>query len=135
MRTYAQYCPIVRAIEVLGERWTLLIVREMLTGSRRFNDWWQFDLAARYDFAAFRDVRPFAKVSVLNLFNNHEVVKHQTSGRAVRDAAGNVTGWAPIGNCGLGSEPSKSCTGFGRIRSDLDFQPPRGFQLSVGVQF
>lgn len=38
MRTYAQYCPIVRAVEVLGERWTLLIVREMLTGARRFND-------------------------------------------------------------------------------------------------
>jgi DNA-binding HxlR family transcriptional regulator len=38
MRTYAQYCPIVRAVEVLGERWTLLIVREMLTGVRRFND-------------------------------------------------------------------------------------------------
>lgn len=38
MRTYAQYCPIVRAVEVLGERWTLLIVREMLTGRRRFNE-------------------------------------------------------------------------------------------------
>jgi DNA-binding HxlR family transcriptional regulator/putative sterol carrier protein len=38
MRTYAQYCPIVRAIEVLGERWTLLIVRDMLTGSTRFNE-------------------------------------------------------------------------------------------------
>lgn len=38
MRTYAQYCPIVRAVEVLGERWTLLIVREMLTGTRRFNE-------------------------------------------------------------------------------------------------
>ncbi|MBN2623951.1 MAG: helix-turn-helix transcriptional regulator [Acidimicrobiales bacterium] len=38
MRTYAQYCPIVRAVEVVGERWTLLIVREMLTGRRRFND-------------------------------------------------------------------------------------------------
>ena len=38
MQTYAQYCPIVRAVEVLGERWTLLIVREMLTGRRRFND-------------------------------------------------------------------------------------------------
>jgi DNA-binding HxlR family transcriptional regulator len=38
VRTYAQYCPIVRAIEVLGERWTLLIVREMLLGQRRFND-------------------------------------------------------------------------------------------------
>jgi DNA-binding HxlR family transcriptional regulator len=38
MRTYAQYCPIVRAVEVLGERWTLLIVRDMLVGTRRFND-------------------------------------------------------------------------------------------------
>ena len=38
MRTYAQYCPIVRAVEVLGERWTILILREMITGTRRFND-------------------------------------------------------------------------------------------------
>lgn len=38
MRTYAQYCPIVRAVEVLGERWTLLILRDMLIGARRFNE-------------------------------------------------------------------------------------------------
>ena len=38
MRTYAQYCPIVRAVEVVGERWTLLLVREMLNGVSRFND-------------------------------------------------------------------------------------------------
>jgi DNA-binding HxlR family transcriptional regulator len=38
VRTYAQYCPIVRAVEVLGERWTLLIVRELLTGADRFNE-------------------------------------------------------------------------------------------------
>lgn len=38
MRPYAQYCPISRALEVVGERWTLLIVREMLTGARRFNE-------------------------------------------------------------------------------------------------
>lgn len=38
VRTYAQYCPIVRAVEVLGERWTILILREMITGTRRFND-------------------------------------------------------------------------------------------------
>jgi DNA-binding HxlR family transcriptional regulator len=35
---YGQYCPIARALEVLGERWTLLIVRDMLVGSTRFND-------------------------------------------------------------------------------------------------
>lgn len=37
MRTYAQYCPVVRAVEVLGDRWTLLILREMVLGSRRYN--------------------------------------------------------------------------------------------------
>ncbi|MFN0091758.1 MAG: winged helix-turn-helix transcriptional regulator [Acidimicrobiales bacterium] len=35
---YGQYCPISRAVEVLGERWTLLIVRDLLCGHTRFND-------------------------------------------------------------------------------------------------
>lgn len=35
---YGQYCPISRAAEVLGERWTLLIVRELLCGVTRFNE-------------------------------------------------------------------------------------------------
>ncbi|MBC6448057.1 winged helix-turn-helix transcriptional regulator [Actinokineospora xionganensis] len=38
MRPYAQYCPIVRAVEVLGDRWTLLIARELLNGATRFNE-------------------------------------------------------------------------------------------------
>lgn len=33
---YGQYCPVAKALEVLGERWTLLIVRELLCGSTRF---------------------------------------------------------------------------------------------------
>lgn len=35
---YGQYCPISRAVEVLGERWSLLILRDMLVGASRFND-------------------------------------------------------------------------------------------------
>ena len=35
---YGQFCSVARAHEVLGGRWTLLIVRELLSGSRRFND-------------------------------------------------------------------------------------------------
>lgn len=38
MRTYDQYCPIARAAEVLGDRWTLLIVRELISGALGFND-------------------------------------------------------------------------------------------------
>lgn len=36
--TYGQYCPISRALDVLGERWSLLIIRDMLVGATRFND-------------------------------------------------------------------------------------------------
>lgn len=38
MIRYGQYCPIAKALELLAERWTLLIVRELLMGSRRFNE-------------------------------------------------------------------------------------------------
>lgn len=33
-----QYCPIARTLDVVGERWSLLIVRDMLLGATRFND-------------------------------------------------------------------------------------------------
>src|SRR5215207_1319186 len=38
MRSYAQYCPVAKATEILGDRWTLLIVREMLGGASGFNE-------------------------------------------------------------------------------------------------
>ncbi|MBV8083637.1 MAG: transcriptional regulator [Chloroflexi bacterium] len=38
MRGYQQYCPIARTLDLLGDRWTLLVVRELLRGKRRFRD-------------------------------------------------------------------------------------------------
>lgn len=38
MSKYGQYCPVAQALELLGDRWTLLIIRDMLTGTRHFND-------------------------------------------------------------------------------------------------
>ena len=39
MRSYGQYCALAKALDVLGDRWTLLIVRElMLAGPRRYTD-------------------------------------------------------------------------------------------------
>jgi DNA-binding HxlR family transcriptional regulator len=38
MYQYGQYCPIARAAEILGDRWTLLIVRDLLLGIQHFND-------------------------------------------------------------------------------------------------
>ena len=38
MRSYNQYCALARALDVVGERWSLLIVRELLEGPRRFGE-------------------------------------------------------------------------------------------------
>lgn len=37
MFRYGQFCPIAKALEVLGERWSLLVVRELLSGSTQFS--------------------------------------------------------------------------------------------------
>ena len=37
-RTYHQMCPVARALDVIGERWTLLVVRELLLGPKRFKE-------------------------------------------------------------------------------------------------
>jgi len=34
---YGQFCPVAKATEILGEKWTLLIIRELLMGGTRFN--------------------------------------------------------------------------------------------------
>ncbi|WP_406301549.1 helix-turn-helix transcriptional regulator [Streptomyces sp. NBC_00885] len=36
--SYYQFCPVAKAMELLDERWTLLIVRELVTGSEHFNE-------------------------------------------------------------------------------------------------
>lgn len=38
MRPYGQYCPVSRSAEVLGDRWTIHIVRDLLTGTNRYNE-------------------------------------------------------------------------------------------------
>jgi DNA-binding HxlR family transcriptional regulator len=37
-RTYGQYCGVVRALEMVGERWALLIIRDLLVSPKRYTD-------------------------------------------------------------------------------------------------
>jgi DNA-binding HxlR family transcriptional regulator len=38
MSGYGQFCPVAKAMELLDERWTMLVVRELLLGSSHFNE-------------------------------------------------------------------------------------------------
>jgi DNA-binding HxlR family transcriptional regulator len=37
-KSYAQFCPVAHALELVGERWALLVVRELLNGPKRYTD-------------------------------------------------------------------------------------------------
>jgi DNA-binding HxlR family transcriptional regulator len=37
-RNYGEYCGLTRALELIGERWALLVIRELLPGPKRFTD-------------------------------------------------------------------------------------------------
>jgi DNA-binding HxlR family transcriptional regulator len=65
---YAQFCALARAAEIVGERWTLLIVRELLLGPMRFGD-----LAARLN-----DVSPALLTGRLNALIENGVVGRAT---------------------------------------------------------
>jgi len=62
---YDQFCALARAAEIIGERWTLLIVRELLLGPKRF-----CDLAARLD-----GVSPTVLTSRLNALIEDGIVR------------------------------------------------------------
>ena len=36
--SYYQFCPVAKAMELLDERWTLLVIRELVSGGQHFND-------------------------------------------------------------------------------------------------
>ncbi len=38
VRTYDHFCPIARTLEQVGDRWSLLVIRDLLTGTKRFTD-------------------------------------------------------------------------------------------------
>ena len=38
MKRYDQYCPIACSLGLIGERWTLLVVRELMHGPKRYTD-------------------------------------------------------------------------------------------------
>jgi DNA-binding HxlR family transcriptional regulator len=38
MRTYGQYCGLARGLDLIGDRWVLLVVRELLNGPRRYGE-------------------------------------------------------------------------------------------------
>ena len=102
-------------------------------GNRRFDDISSFDLSARYQVPVVSDLDLWVKLTALNVFDQGSLRQFNTAGGA--QTVNGELQFNPAGNCGLGDAPSTSCTGFGQIRNENDFQLPRQLFLTVGLRF
>ena len=94
---YAQFCPLTRAVEILGERWTILILRELFLGPKRFSDL----------KSALNGVSPSVLADRLDRLEERGIVTHREvappaasavyeldeAGRALRPLLAELTRW------------------------------------------
>jgi DNA-binding HxlR family transcriptional regulator len=138
MKSYGQRCPLARGLDVIGDRWTLLVIRELLLGPRRYTD--LLDglpgvgtniLAARLaDLQAAqvitrRTLPPPTAVTVYELAE---------AGEALRPAINALSGWgeqygAPA-NDAQAARPAWIL--LGALRRGIKLEPGRSCELRVG---
>ncbi len=87
--TYPQFCALARATEIVGERWTLLIVRDLLRGPRRFSDLVE----------TLHGITPAVLTARLNQMLDAELIEKQ-SGLSGRSTSYNLT------TIGMGLRPA-----------------------------
>jgi DNA-binding HxlR family transcriptional regulator len=68
-KRYDQACPVAKALELVGDRWTLLAVRDLLRGTKRFQDL----------LASLPGIAPNILSARLKLMEEHELVTRDAS--------------------------------------------------------
>lgn len=90
-------------------------------GSNRFSSSWALDTSVRYAFPIYKTLKAWAKLDVSNLLDNDALLSFDTSGTAETTDDGR-----------LFFQPSAT---FGRAQGARDYQLPRTYLVSLGLQF
>jgi DNA-binding HxlR family transcriptional regulator len=106
MKTYGQYCPIARASEVLAERWTPIILRNLLLGSTTFSEIAAGAPGLSRTLLTTR-LRELERAGVVQLTPNPTGRRsHYQLTEAGKDLADVMRPWGPGGSAGWSSPPS-----------------------------
>ena len=82
-RSYGDQCGVARSLDVIGERWALLIVRELLLGPKRFNDL----------LAGLPGASPNVISQRLRELTSSDVIRHRDLGAPARVSVYELTDW------------------------------------------
>ena len=92
MRSYRQYCSFARGLDIVGDRWILLIVRELLQGPRRYNELLHGLPGIATNLLAER-LQDLVEAGVLERGTNHTYVL-TAWGEGLRDVIHSLGRWA-----------------------------------------
>jgi len=131
-RSYRQNCALARAVDVIGERWTLLLVRDLLVGPRRFRDLVRSLKGIGTNLLADR-LKQLETAGLIERHNSHGYAL-TSSGMALEPAVLALVRW------GLVHGPQNQPGDYHEDEWDLValkalFQPQRAGGLTLSVQF
>jgi DNA-binding HxlR family transcriptional regulator len=89
-KRYGQYCPIARTLGMLGERWSLLIIRDLLSGTTRFNDLAR-SLPGLSRGLLTKRLRQLEAIGVVERLGSRYLLTE--SGRALEPVVGALSAW------------------------------------------
>ena len=94
-RNYSQFCALAKGLDVVGERWTLLIVRDLLLGPRRYSDFMNSLTGITTNLLSKRlkEMEALDLVEKYKLPSGHEGYRLSTSGRELEAVIFAVGDW------------------------------------------
>lgn len=143
-RTYQHFCPVARSLEVIGEKWSLLIVRDLLRGPARFTDLSRTlgNITPKWLTQRLRDMEAAGLVERDSVEGKREVYYRLTArGRELAPVVGALNAWG-MRNALREPQPEETLTagvfapmlaGFFANRR-LHLSRPRTWLLSFGPE-
>jgi DNA-binding HxlR family transcriptional regulator len=138
-RSYDDACGTAHALELIGERWSLLVLREMMLGSRRFSDLKAAlpgisgnVLSQRLDELETRGLARKARLPPPASVQVYEATEWGLEAEAVVQALGRWAARSPRHDPTLPLSPVSILLSF---RTMIDLRAARGFKAIIGFRF
>ena len=135
-RSYKQSCSLARAVDVVGERWTLLLIRDLLVGPRRFRDFLQSQKGIGTNLLAARlkDLELAGIVERRSGDGGTHTYALTQSGQALEPTVLALVRWGLVH--GPQNQPDHHHNDdWDLLALKALFQPQRAGDLEIGVQF
>jgi DNA-binding HxlR family transcriptional regulator len=121
MSSYGQYCPVAKSMEVLDERWTMLVIRELIAGSKHFNEV-RRGVPKMSPTLLSKRLRSLERAGIVRRFADGQKVTYELTpmGRELQDIVMGLGAWGTRWIGEMGEQDLDPHLLFWEIQRDMD---------------